>query len=77
MVRLFDSFHDAEHIFLIMDYVDGGDLYDHVSKQPESRLSIPVVGYALLVFIDTLLSSSHRSCAIYVGRSASSLRKWC
>ena len=35
--RLIEYYEDLQHICLVLEYVDGGDLLDYIMKWPESR----------------------------------------
>lgn len=39
IIRLFDVFQDKDHVYLIMEFCRGGDLYDRLRARPKGRFS--------------------------------------
>ncbi len=62
VVKMHDYFHDRQHIYLILEYIVGGELFDILQHTPTRKFSIAqakfISGKAVHLFLFVLFLSS-------------------
>ena len=45
IVRLYDYFQDTKSLYFILEFVNGGEMFTHIQKQPKRRFTEEQVGF--------------------------------